>query len=73
MFDSFGFALPAGGLVFKTSAVVISLVVGVIVTLVAGVAPAIKASRVAPLAAIRDVSVERTSASARRADRRAWR
>src|SRR5438034_5184580 len=67
VFDSFGFALPAGGLVFKTSAVVISLVVGVIVTLVAGVAPAIKASRVAPLAAIRDVSVETTTASARRA------
>ncbi len=67
VFDSFGFALPAGGLVFKTSAVVISLVVGVIVTLVAGVAPAIKASRVAPLAAIRDVSVESTTASARRA------
>jgi putative ABC transport system permease protein len=67
LFDSFGFALPAGGLVLKTSAVVISLVVGVIVTLVAGVAPAIKASRVAPLAAIRDVAVERTATSARRA------
>ncbi len=66
LFDSFGFALPAGGLVFKASAVVISLVVGVIVTLVAGVAPAVKASRVAPLAAIRDVSVERATASARR-------
>jgi putative ABC transport system permease protein len=43
------------------------MIVGVIVTLVAGVAPAIKASRVAPIAAIRDVSVERTSASLGRA------
>jgi putative ABC transport system permease protein len=67
MFDAFGFSLPAGGLVFKTSVVVISMIVGVVVTLVAGVAPAIKASRVPPLAAIRDVAVERTRASVRRA------
>jgi putative ABC transport system permease protein len=67
MFDAFGFALPAGGLVFNASVAVIGMIVGVVVTLVAGVAPAIKASRVAPLAAIRDVSVERTTASARRA------
>jgi putative ABC transport system permease protein len=67
MFDAFGFALPAGGLVFNASVAVIGIIVGVVVTLVAGVAPAIKASRVAPLAAIRDVSVERTGTSAPRA------
>jgi putative ABC transport system permease protein len=67
LFDAVGFSLPAGGLVFNASVVVISMIVGVAVTLVAGVAPAVKASRVAPLAAIRDVSVERTTASARRA------
>ena len=67
LFDVVGFSLPAGGLVLNASVVVISLIVGVIVTLVAGVAPAIKASRVAPIAAIRDVSVERTSASLGRA------
>ncbi len=67
MFDAFGFALPAGGLVFNASVAVIGMIVGVVVTLVAGVAPAIKASRVAPLAAIRDVSVERTTASPVRA------
>jgi putative ABC transport system permease protein len=67
LFDAVGFSLPAGGLVFNASVVAISMIVGVVVTLVAGVAPAVKASRVAPLAAIRDVSVERTTASARRA------
>jgi putative ABC transport system permease protein len=67
VFDSFGFALPAGGLAIKPYAVVIAVVVGVVVTLVAGVAPAVKASRVAPLAAIRDASVEPISASVRRA------
>ena len=49
LFDAFGFALPAGGLVFNASVAVIGMIVGVVVTLVAGVAPAIKASRVAPL------------------------
>src|SRR5512132_2122375 len=67
MFDAFGFALPAGGLVVNASVAVIGMVVGVVVTLVAGVAPAVKASRVAPLAAIRDVSTERTTASPARA------
>jgi putative ABC transport system permease protein len=67
MFDAFGFALPAGGLVVNASVAVIGMVVGVVVTLVAGVAPAVKASRVAPLAAIRDVSTERTTASPVRA------
>ena len=67
MFDAFGFALPAGGLVVNASVAVIGMVVGVVVTLVAGVAPAVKASRVAPLAAMRDVSTERTTASPARA------
>jgi putative ABC transport system permease protein len=67
MFDAFGFALPAGGLVFQASVVVISMIVGIVVTLIAGVAPAIKASRIAPLAAIRDVAAERTRASVGRA------
>jgi putative ABC transport system permease protein len=67
LFDAVGFSLPAGGLVVNASVVVIAIVVGVVVTLVAGVAPAVRASQVAPLAAIRDVSVERTRASARRA------
>ena len=68
LLDAVGFsALPDGGLVFKASVAVISMIVGVGVTLIAGVAPAVKASRVAPLAAIRDVSVERTRTSAGRA------
>ena len=67
MLGAFGFSLPGGGLVFQSSVVVISMIVGVVVTLVAGVAPAVKASRTAPLAAIRDVSVERTRASVGRA------
>jgi putative ABC transport system permease protein len=63
MFDAFGFALPAGGIIVTGGTIATGLVVGVLVTLIAGVFPAIKASRVAPLAAIREVAVERTSPS----------
>jgi putative ABC transport system permease protein len=55
--------LPAGGLVLTTTTVLVSVGVGVLVTFVAGIAPAVRASRVAPLAAIRDVSVERIGAT----------
>ncbi len=63
LFDSFGFTLPAGGLEFKSSTAVISLAIGIGVTLIAGMGPALKAARVAPLAALRDVSVDRSGVS----------
>jgi putative ABC transport system permease protein len=58
MFDAFGFALPAGGLVFSASTIITGLVVGVVVTLVAGAAPAVRSSRVRPVAALRDAAAE---------------
>jgi putative ABC transport system permease protein len=67
MFDAFGFALPAGGLVFSTTSVVVPVVVGIVVTVAASVLPAVRASRVPPLAALRDVNVDRSGISARRA------
>jgi putative ABC transport system permease protein len=66
LFDAVGFALPAGGMVISVGTVITGLVVGVLVTLLAGVFPAVKASRVAPLAAIREVAVERTAPSVAR-------
>ena len=65
-FDVFGFALPAGGLVFKGSTAVIGLVVGVGVTAIAGTMPAVAASRVSPLAALRDVAAPPARVSLRR-------
>jgi putative ABC transport system permease protein len=61
--ESAGFAVAGTALVVETSAIVLAAVVGVVVTLVASVAPAVKASRVAPLAALRDVAVDRSGAS----------
>jgi putative ABC transport system permease protein len=63
VFDAFGFALPAGGLTYSGTTVVVGLVVGVLVTLIAGLAPLVRGSRVLPLAALRDVEVDRAGTS----------
>jgi putative ABC transport system permease protein len=67
VFDAFGFALPDGGLAMKGATFAIAGLVGVLLTLVAALAPAVRASRIAPLAALRDVAVDRSGASVRRA------
>jgi putative ABC transport system permease protein len=58
LFAGFGFPLPTSGLVFKANNAAISLAVGVGVTLLAGALPALRAARVAPLAALREVAGE---------------
>jgi hypothetical protein len=58
VFDSFGFALPAGGLVLRASSAVLAVAVGVAATVLAGVLPALRASRVPPLAALRELAAE---------------
>ena len=63
LFDAFGFALPAGGMTLRTATIVIAPLVGLVVTLVASLAPAVRASRVPPLAALRDVDVDRSATS----------
>ncbi len=60
-----GLALPNNGLVVETSTIVWSLIVGIVVTVVASIAPAIRASRVPPLAALRETEAD-TSASSRK-------
>jgi putative ABC transport system permease protein len=67
MFDAFGFALPAGGLAFTGTTAVVSFVVGVLVTVVAAIAPAVRTSRVRPLAALRDTAAEAPRVSPLRA------
>lgn len=67
LFNSLGFALPDTGLTLTGRTVAVSLAVGVLVTLLAGIAPAITAARVPPLAALRTVTAGRTGGSARRA------
>ena len=54
---SFGIDLPQAGTVFKTRTIVISLVVGVVITLLAALRPAIRSTRVPPIAAVREGAV----------------
>jgi putative ABC transport system permease protein len=54
LFKLFGATLPDSGTVLETRTIVISLLAGVLVTVFAGLAPAIRATRVPPLAAMRE-------------------
>jgi putative ABC transport system permease protein len=54
LFDAVGFTLPNNGLTFQTRTVVVALLVGVLVTLVASLRPALRATRVPPIAAVRE-------------------
>ena len=52
MLAAFGFDVETGGVVFKSSTAVASILAGVLVTLVAAVSPARKAAKVAPITAM---------------------
>ncbi|HEX2433296.1 MAG TPA: ABC transporter permease, partial [Gaiellaceae bacterium] len=54
LFDAVGFTLPNSGLVLRPTAVVIALAAGILVTLVASLRPAFRATRVPPIAAVRE-------------------
>jgi putative ABC transport system permease protein len=54
LFKAFGAELPHNGTVVQTRTIVVSLVVGIVVTLLAGLPPALRATRVPPLAAMRE-------------------
>ena len=54
LFSAVGFTLPNSGLLFETRTIVVSLAVGILVTLAASLRPAIRATRVPPIAAVRE-------------------
>jgi putative ABC transport system permease protein len=56
----FGFDIPGGSLVVTPRTVLVSLIVGVVITVVAALSPARKAGKVPPVAAMRDVAVGST-------------
>jgi putative ABC transport system permease protein len=64
---SFGMELPSVKLQVGTASLLPALVAGVAVTMVAAVFPARRAAGVAPIAALRDVAVDRGGHSAQRA------
>ena len=54
LFDAIGFTLPNSGLTFETRTIIVALVVGIVVTIAASLRPAIRATRVPPIAAVRE-------------------
>jgi len=54
LFNGIGIGLPTTALVVATRTVVVALLVGVLVTLVASMVPAVRSTRVPPIAALRD-------------------
>lgn len=54
LFDASGFELPVTGIRFTTSSILVPIIVGLGSTLVAALMPAVRATRVAPLEALRE-------------------
>jgi putative ABC transport system permease protein len=54
LFAQIGFTLPNSGLLFKPRTVIVGMLVGVLVTVIASLRPAMRATRVPPIAAVRE-------------------
>jgi putative ABC transport system permease protein len=54
LFVSFGIDLPQAATVFATRTIIVSLLVGIVITLLAALRPAIRATRVPPISAVRE-------------------
>ena len=54
LFEAIGFTLPNSGLLLKPRTIVVALLVGILVTIVASLRPALRATRVPPIAAVRE-------------------
>ena len=57
LFVKIGVDLPHSGTVFATRTVIVSLLIGVVITLLASLRPALRATRVPPIAAVREGAV----------------
>ncbi len=64
---AFGIDIPATGLVLAPRTVVVAVIVGMLTTVVSAWFPARKAAKVPPIAALRDVAIDRAASSVVRA------
>ncbi|GAA5033796.1 ABC transporter permease [Streptomyces siamensis] len=67
LFPAIGFPFPEGELVIGALSMLLPLAVGVVVCLGSALLPAVRAGRTAPLAALRETSVDRSGTSRTRA------
>jgi putative ABC transport system permease protein len=66
LLSSVGLEIPGGDIVISSGTITTAFLVGTIVTLLSSIMPAIRASRIAPIAALRDIAVDRTGSSVKR-------
>ncbi|HEY2601031.1 MAG TPA: FtsX-like permease family protein [Thermoleophilaceae bacterium] len=72
LFDAVGFTLPNSGIVFETRTAIVAILVGLVVTVAASLRPAIRATRVQPIEAVREgATLPETSTPRRRTVRSA--
>ncbi|HEX8123672.1 MAG TPA: FtsX-like permease family protein [Solirubrobacteraceae bacterium] len=55
-FAAIGLDLPEAGVVFSSTTIVISMLVGTVITTLAGIVPALRATKIAPVTALRDAA-----------------
>jgi putative ABC transport system permease protein len=65
IFKSFGIDLPNTGTVILARTIILSIVVGMVVTFAAALAPAVRATRVSPMAALLEAELPETRAHGR--------
>jgi len=63
LLDAVGFDLPSAGLLLSANTAIAAVVAGLVVTLASAIGPAVRATRVAPMAALREAAVDRSSGS----------
>ena len=66
LLNSVGLDIPSTGLSIESRAVMITILTGVIVTLLSAILPARRAGKVPPLAALRDTAIETTGSNKKR-------
>ncbi|HEY2429115.1 MAG TPA: FtsX-like permease family protein, partial [Acidimicrobiales bacterium] len=67
LLKAFGFGPPANGIVILSRTIIVSLLVGTGITLVSSIGPALRASRIPPVAAMRDDAMLTETSLRRRA------
>jgi len=67
LMSAFGFTMPNGPMVITAQAMILSFAVGVGITLLSAWLPARRAAGIAPIAALREVNVDRSATSTKRA------
>jgi putative ABC transport system permease protein len=65
LLDSIGFELPSGGIVFSRRTILVSVAVGTLIAVLASLRPAFRATRIEPIAAVREGAVMPKSRFAR--------